>query len=237
MSIAVRALQQMTWTQRLFLGVLGCNAVLIMCGIAVVPSTLTSASGVGALAGAVCMQVALAALALVGPWSLQRFPSSSGISVALGGIFALLYLSDIVVDFTGGSDPINIYAIFIGVACVGGFAASYYTQRWGQGVVAAIWAPVIGTAFWSTGIMLLYYVTWGSHQQYLFWLGDGAIADFHRSGATDLSAYLLQDMQGALLFHPLLSALIGAVGGLVSSSIAWGMLLLQRALFVERTHG
>ena len=35
--------------------------------------------------------------------------------------------------------------------------------------------------------------------------------DFHRSGGQDLNAFLLQDLQGALFFHQILSAVIGAV--------------------------
>jgi hypothetical protein len=226
MHIAVRSFQQTTWAQRLFLVVVGCNIALILFGIRVVPSAITSLNGIGSLLGAVCMQLALAALALAGPVSFQRYPSSIRISFALGGVFAVLYLGDIVVDFNGGSDPINIIGIFIGVALVAGFVGCLITRQWGQGMIAAIWAPVIGTAIWSAGVMIIYYLTWGSSQQYLFWQGDGAIDDFHRSGETDLYAFLLHDIQGALTFHPLLSVVIGAIGGLVGSSIAWGILLL-----------
>ncbi len=222
MHITIRSFQQMTWTQRLFLLIAGCNIVLILFGIHVVPTAITSLGGVGSLLGAICVQITLAALALAGPVSFQRYQSSIGISFVLGGIFALLYLGDIVVDFNGGSDPVNIIGIFLGVALVAGFAACIMTRQWSQGVIAAIWAPVIGTAIWSAGVMLIYYLTWGSHQQYLFWQGDGAIDDFHRSGETDLYAFILQDMQGALMAHPLLSVALGAAGGLVSS-VAWGI--------------
>jgi hypothetical protein len=237
MQVAARSFQQINWMQRLFLLVLGCNIALILFGIHIVPSTLTSFQGIGSLLGDICMQLALAVLALVGPWSFQRYQASIGISFVLGGIFALLYLNDIIVDFRGGSDPINIYAIFIGVALVTGFAASYRTHQWRQGVITAVWALVIGTAIWSVGIMFIYYATWGSHQQYLFWLNDGAIDEFRQSGGSDLSAFLLQDIQGALFFHPLLSVVLGAVSGLVSSLIAQGILLFQRMLhFGQKQH-
>jgi len=237
MHIAVRSFQQTTWAQRLFLVVAGCNIALMLVGIYIVPSAVTSLSGVGSLLGAICMQLVLAALTLAGPVSFQRYRSSIGISFALGGVFALLYLGDIIVDFNGGSDPINIIGIFLGVAGVAGFAACLRTRQWHQGVIAAIWAPVIGTAIWSIGLMLLYYRTWGSHQLYLFFQGAGTIDDFHRSGETNLPVFLIHDMQGAFFFHPLLSIVLGAIGGLVSSSVAWGILLFRRSLFVRQEHG
>ena len=52
-----------------------------------------------------------------------------------------------------------------------------------------------------------------------FWLRDGALADFRRSGIHNLSVFLLQDLQGALFFHPFLSAVIGISCGLVGAGV------------------
>ncbi len=224
------------WSQRLFVVVLGINVILISVGAFIVPSTFAS-GGVVPLLGAICMQVGLGALAFVGSWSFRRCRSGVWISFALGGIFALLYLSDIVVDFNGGSDPINIYGIFVAVALVAGFAVGYRTRQWSQGLFAAIWALVIGTAIWSAGMMIINYATWGSHLNYLFWLGDGAIGDFQRSGGHDLYAFLLQDLQGALFFHPILSAVMGVVVGGGASAAAQCILWAQRALKRAPAHG
>jgi hypothetical protein len=115
------------------------------------------------------------------------------------------------------------------VGFVAGLAASYRARHWRQGPIAAIWALLIGTVLWSGAVLLMNYMAWGSHQQYIFWLNDGAVADFQRSGSTDFNAFLLQDLQGALFFHPVLSVVVGALSGLVGSGVAQGVVLLQRS--------
>jgi hypothetical protein len=211
--------------QRLFLLVLASNVVLLMVGLVVVPSARTSLDSVGALLGAIVMQVALAVLALVGPLAFAKYPRTMGISLGGGAVFALVYLGFLTRDFAGaiwGPDdgPLLIYSLFMGVALLAGALASVRSQRLGDGVAAAIWALLIGTAIWSTGVLLLNYVLWGSAHWYQFWLQDGAVDDFHRSGSHDLSAFLLQDVHGALFFHQVLSAVIAVVGGLVGSIVA-----------------
>jgi hypothetical protein len=150
-----------------------------------------------------------------------------GISLVLGALFAAVYLGFLTRDFAGVSwgpddDSTLLYSLFVGIALLAGVAASLRTQRVRDGVVAAIWALFIGTAIWSLGVLLLNYTLWGSSNWYHFWLQDGAVDDFHRSGGQDLSAFLLQDLQGALFFHQILSAVIGALGGLVGSVVALG---------------
>ena len=153
----LQEVQEATWAQRLFLVVTGMNFVLILGGIHLVPSTLTTLNGVGALLAALSMQLALAALALVGPWSFHRCHATIAISFGLSVIFAALYLT--VVDLGGGSDPINIYGIFVGVAFVAGLVAGATTRHLLQGVIAGIWALVIGTGLWSTGMLLINHAT------------------------------------------------------------------------------
>jgi len=224
-----RPIRQLLWIQRLFVVVIGVNITLILAGLLVVPATIGSSTVVGSTLGDVGMQAALAALALRGPWSFQQYRTSIGISVALGLMFAALYAGDILLEFQGIQTNANIVALFGGVAFIAGLAAGYRTRQWRQGLGAAIWALVIGTALWSAAILLINYVAWGSHQQYVFMLNDGAVGDFHRSGSHDFDAFLLQDIQGALFFHPLLSVVVGTISGLVSSSVAQGVLVLQRS--------
>jgi hypothetical protein len=228
--VVPRTLRQSSWIQRFFLLVIGCTIALILAGIFIVPSTLTSLAGVWAILGDILMQLALATLALFGPWSFQRYRQSIQISLAFGLLFALLYDGVIFGDFAGVYVDTNIYALFIGAAFLAGGIATYQTRQLRRGVIVATWALVIGTAVWSVGILSINYATWGSHQQYQFWLNDGAIDDFHHSGSADLNAFLLQDLQGALFFHPLLSMVLGAVSGLVGSRAAQGIVLLQQAL-------
>ncbi|HEV2237243.1 MAG TPA: hypothetical protein VGR57_11335, partial [Ktedonobacterales bacterium] len=152
---------------------------------------------------------------------------TSGISLAGGALFAATYLGFLARDFAGsavGPDdgPATIYSLFVGVAVLAGAAAAVRSQRLREGMLAAVWALVIGTAIWSLGVLLLNYTLWGSPHWYQFWLQDGAVDDFHRSGSHDLGAFLLQDLQGALFFHQVLSAVLGVVGGLVGGALALG---------------
>ena len=75
-------------------------------------------------------------------------------------------------------------------------------------------------------MMVTSYAYWHTHHGYAFWLRDGAVADFRRSGGTNLWLFLLEDIEGAMFFHPILSVAvgatcgaIGAVGGLIARSL------------------
>ncbi len=113
------------------------------------------------------------------------------------------------------------------IALLAGALASLRTQRLRDGVVAAVWALVIGAAIWSVGLLLLNYALWGGPHWYQFLQQDGAVDDFHRSGSHDFGAFVLQDLQGALFFHQVLSAVIG---GVVGSCLVLGTTALLRLL-------
>jgi hypothetical protein len=226
-SMLLNTLRGASSIQRYFVAVLAANVGLLLLGPFVAPSSFTSADGWEALLGAISMQVALAFLALIGPLSFAQYPRTMGISLGLGALFATVYLGFLARDFAGVSwgpddSSILLYSLFVGIALMAGALASAHSQRLRDGVVAAIWALLIGTAIWSLGVLLLNYTLWGSAHWYHFWLQDGAVDDFHRSGGHDLNAFLLQDLHGALFFHQILSAVIGALGGLVGSVVALG---------------
>lgn len=235
MPVALRALRRTLWIQRLLLLVLACNALLVLLGLLVVPATLSSAEGWWALLGATGLQGVIALMALVGPVSLDKLSRTTGISLAGGALFAAVYLGFLARDFAGiavGVDDgsTTILALFVGIAVLAGEAASVRSQTLRGGVVAAVWALVIGTAIWSLGVLLLNYGLWGSPHWYQFWLQDGAVDDFHRSGSHDLRAFLLQDMQGALFFHQMLSVIVGIIGGAVGGGVTLGSVRLWRGL-------
>ena len=235
MPVVLDALGRTSWIQRLFLLVLGCNAILIVLGLWVIPADLRSIQGLGVLLATVGMQGGLALLALVGPLSFDKYPRTMTISLALGVLFALAYLGILACEFAGIQLSFDtglgtIYILFVAAAVLAGALASLRTQRLRDGGVASCWALVIGTAIWSLGVLLLNYATWGSPHWYQFWQGDGAIDDFRRSGTTDLAVFLLQDLQGALFFHPMLSAVIGAIGGFIGGSLMLFPRLLWRRL-------
>jgi hypothetical protein len=227
-SMIPRTLQQSSWIQRFFALVIGCNIVLILWGITVVPANSTL-DGIARMLATLGMQMVVLLLALFGPLSFQRCRPSMGVALLFGLLFAIAYDGILVSDFIPGINlDVNIWLLFVGAASLAGFIAGYQTRRFRYGVAAAFWALVIGTAIWSIGLLLLNWAYWGSHQWYLFWLNDGAIDDFHRSQSANLDVFLIQDMQGALFFHPLLSAALGAICGLVASGAAQGVLRLQK---------
>ena len=139
-----RPLRQFSWMQHLFAGAIGLNIALILAGPLVVPGALGSPDGLGSMLGDVGMQLALAALALAGPFSFGRYPRSIGISGALGLVFAVLYVGSILLEFRGIQTDVSIVALFLVVAFVAGAAASYHTRRWFEGVVAANWTLLNG---------------------------------------------------------------------------------------------
>jgi len=79
--------------------------------------------------------------------------------------------------------------LFIGIALLAGVTASLRSQQFRVGVVAAMWALVLGTAIWSIGVLLLNYALWGSSHWYQFWLQDGAINDVRSRGSHDLAIF------------------------------------------------
>lgn len=228
--------RRMSWPQRVFLLVLTGNVVLVVLGcLLVAPTTLNTVEGWWSMVGAGGLQLLLALVALIGPFSFANTPRTAGISLGFGALFAAVYLGFLVRDFSGSSfgiddGPLLIYSVFVGVALVAGIVASLRTQQFRSGVLAAVWALVIGTALWSLGVLLLNYTLWGSAHWYQFWLQDGAIDEFQYSGSHDLGAFLLQDVQGALFFHQVLSVVIGTIGGVVGSTVVLGGVRLWQRL-------
>ena len=234
MSTILQTVQRSSWRERLLVVVLGCNILLIGWGIHVVPAIIYP-NGIATTLADAGMQLAIAILAFFGPLSFKRYSASIGIALLLGAIFAIAYNAVLLSNFLPSVNwDFNVLLLFLGVAGLAGFLAGYQTRRIGQGVVIGFWALVVGTAMWSIGTMTINYAFWGSHDWYFFWKNDGAIDDFLHSGSTNLHLFILQDMQGALFFHPLLSAFLGALCGLVGSAIAQSMLLIQ-GIFASRS--
>ena len=224
-----------SWKTRVILLVLAADAVVALMGMWVVPAILRWPAGLAALLGAVGVQFTIAVAAVFGPMSLDKRPRTAGICLALGTLFAVAYVGLLAADFAVlpvslNAGPATIYALFIGVAVIAGVLACWRTTRLREGAVAGCWALVIGTAMWGLGFVPLSYALWGSARWYNFWLQDGAIEDFHRSGGTNLSAFLLQDMYGAMVAHQVLSVAIGVAGGFLGSAIVWAPRTLARGL-------
>jgi hypothetical protein len=232
-STILQTVRRTSWRERLLAVVLVCNSLLILWGIHVVPAIIYP-NGIGTTLAAVGMQVAIAILALFGPLAFRRYSASITIAMLLGAFFAIAYDAVLLADFLPSVNwDFNVVLLFVGAASIAGFLAGFQTGRIGQGVVIGFWTLVIGTAIWSIGTMLINYAFWGSHQWYFFWKNDGAIDDFLHSGSPNLHLFILQDLQGALFFHPLLSAVLGAVCGLAGSVVAQAVRLIQ-GVFTSR---
>jgi hypothetical protein len=230
-SNVLQTIRRASWRERLLAVVLGCNSLLILWGVHVVPAVIYP-SGIATTLADVGMQLAIGLLVFFGPLAFQRYSRSIGIALLLGAFFAAAYSAVLLSDFLPSVNwDFNVLLLFLGSASLAGFLAGYQTRRIGQGVIIGFWSLVIGTAIWSIGTMMINYAFWGSHDWYFFWKNDGAIDDFLHSGSTNLRLFILQDMQGALFFHPLLSAFIGALCGLCHPPPSQGVLLIQRTFF------
>jgi len=222
MQTLLRVFDRFSWIQRLLILVPGCNIVLIVWGAYFIPTTLATSNGIVTLLAPVGVQVVVALFALVGPLSLRREHRSYGISLLFGALFAVAYDGIVFLDMVGISWDFNVWLLFLSVAGLAGLIVGYRTGQIGQGVMAAIWSLVIGTTIWSMFILLINYAFWGTHAWYLFWLSDGAVDEFRHSGSNNVNVFLLQDIQGALVFHQVLSVALGGICGLVAGGLAKG---------------
>jgi hypothetical protein len=196
------------------LGALIVDGILVVGGIALAPEDVASLTGAGRIVADVALFVAIGAAAFFGPFALSRFVDVGDICLWTGAAFALVYGADLVLDFAGRS-PIGVspWWFFVAAALFASAWASYRTRRFTAGIAASAWALVVGTAIWSIAMLTTSYAFWRSAHGYAFWLRDGAVSDFHRSGEASLWPFLLQDIQGAIFFHPLLSVVLGVVCG------------------------
>jgi len=193
------------------------ETALVLVGLMIVPSSLYTFSGIGQPVAILGLLTVVAIIGSSGPISIARLGSAAGASLAVAIGFAVAYDGMLLSDLLGRPLPTNPYWIFVFSAIVAGGWSAYHLGSFAKGVLAAAWALVLGTTLWSIGWMVMVYATWGTASQYAFWQRDGAITDFHRGGGGSLPAFVLQDLQGALFWHPLLSIAIGAVCGSVGA--------------------
>jgi hypothetical protein len=206
------------------------NCVLVVVGVLLVPATLGSITGVGIVVADIGLQVAIAVLGWRGPVSLGRLGGSSEWCLAVGAAFAAVYLGDLVFDLVGQPLPLNPYLFFLAAAVAGCTPVALRARRTGRTILAAVWSLTLGTVLWSTAWLVTAYAFWGTREEHGFWLRDGALSAFHHSGTSNLSVFLLQDLQGAVFFHPFLSALIGVLCGFFAAAAVLIVTTLPRRL-------
>ena len=223
---------RVSWPTGAVLAVLAANVVLIVAGLVVVPE----GRGPALLAGlaAITVQCAVAVAAVAGPMALEKRPRPAVTCLLPGALFAIGYVSLLGFEMAGFTlsfdrGAVTIYAWFAGAAGLAGALTGWLTRHPAKGAACGCWALVIGTAGWSAGFLPLAYALRGTAAWYRFWAGDGAVADYHRSGVGSLNGFLLQDMYGAMVAHQMLSVVIGLAAGLTGGAVALGVRALTRS--------
>jgi hypothetical protein len=206
-------------SRRALLAAVVANSALIIAGVFLVPATVRSLDGLGIIVADVGLQLAIALLGWFGPVSLERLGDAAGWCLVVGSAFALTYVGLLLFDFAGHPLALSPYEFFVVAAVAGAIPVALRTRRVTRAILAASWSLVFGTLLWTTGLLVTAYAFWGTRGAYGFWLRDGALADFRHSGIHNLSVFLLQDLQGALFFHPFLSAAIGISCGFAAAGV------------------
>lgn len=199
-----------------FLLIIIVNILLIISGILFVPQ-LASTDGLMSMSAAVIMQVVLFAGAFIGPVALVRNIQYVKISFIAGIVFALLYLSVLISQFTPSINlQVNVLILFFGTPLLASLAVVISGKFKAMDIIkTSIWTAIIGTTIWTTLWLVTNYILWASKPWYFFWGNEGTLEEFRRSGSTDLVLFIIQDIHGALFFHPILSAVIGLSCGTI----------------------
>jgi hypothetical protein len=221
-----------SWVTGAVLVVLAANVALVAAGLVVVPEGRSPALWAGL--AAITVQCAVAVVAVAGPMALKRRPRPALTCLLPGALFAIGYVSLLGLELAGfklsfDRGAVTVYAWFVGAAGLAGALTGWLTRRPATGAAGGCWALVIGTAGWSAGFLPLAYAMRGTAGWYRFWVGDGAVADYHRSGVGSFSGFLLQDVYGAMVAHQMLSVVIGLAAGLAGGAAAYGMRALTRS--------
>jgi hypothetical protein len=141
--------------------------------------------------------------------------------LVIGAFFALLMLVEYLVPHSFKQNEalakLTFGTFFLLLAVAGAFG-THVTRRLWNGVLTAVWSCLIGSLCWFFLLFTTYYAFLGTSYEERFLEVDQVIADFQRSGMTDLRAFVIQDYLGGGFFHsllgPLLAFPLGAVGGL-----------------------
>jgi hypothetical protein len=209
----------LTGVQRVLLAALLVDGLMVVAGVAFAPKAVRSVSGVGIVAADLGLLAAIACASVIGPFALGRLADVADVCLWTGALFAFAYDGSLLLDFLGRPLSIDPLELFLAAGLIASGWAANRTRRLSRGVAAGAWALLVGTAIWSVGLMAISYGFWNTRAAYGFWLRDGAVSEFRRSGGRDLGLFLIQDIEGAVFFHPLLSLALGAVCGAIGAAV------------------
>jgi hypothetical protein len=121
---------------------------------------------------------------------------------------------------------LGVFGTFFAILFGAGLAATKATRRVTKGALAGLWTALIASELWVFFLFSVYVSFVGTEQEARFLEVDQTIADFEKSGQTDLRAFIFGDYTGAAFFHSLLGAilglLLGSLGGLAALAITRG---------------
>lgn len=212
--VRIRPVPPLLGVQRLLVTALVSDGILVVAGVGLAPSV----TGVARVVADLGLFILIGGAAVYGPVRLSRFADMGDVCVWSGAAFAFVYALDLLLGFAAGSSlGVSEYWFFVAAALVASVWAVSRSGRLLRGIAAACWALVLGTAMWSAAVLSTSYSFWQTARGYAFWSRDGA-ADFRGSGVTDFWPSVLDDLQGAMFFHPLLSVVVGAICGTMGGS-------------------
>ena len=152
----------------------------------------------------------------------------TGVRLGLCGglLFAVSMLGEYLVPHDERAGPwiaLSTFGLFFLLLFTAGLMARLAGARLRSAPLAAVWAAVIASECWFILLLCVYYAFLGTPQEARFLEVDQALADFQRSGRTDLRAFLFGDYMGAGFFHSLLAPLfavpLGYLGGLAGTLV------------------
>jgi hypothetical protein len=210
----------------------GLALVLIAYGLLSYPTTLTaSPDGWRGLVGVLVILVIYEAAFLWGTRIMERtYPSvlRTGLLFGTAGglLFAFQLLFDYLYPMTSGQDGtfslFTFGALFL-LFFLSGIAGAWQTGHTRHGIISALWSALVSSLAWFILLWIVYFAFTGTAQETRFLEIDQTLADFQRSGMSDLRAFIMQDYLGAGFFHlilgPIAALIFGFLGGLFGSGL------------------
>jgi hypothetical protein len=202
--------------------------LLVGVGLVRTPSALTAGSGALAVAGVALAQIGCVVAARWGPVSARRSPPAAvAVGVVVGAITGGLYAAEVLAEYlspavTRANIAIGyvIIAAIVASGCVAGALGALRGGTWRGGLVSAAWNAIAEYLVWYPAVLACYYLFSGDTALERVLRAEGTYDDFHRSGMSDLDAFLLQDFFGAGLFHLLAGVVLAMLVGSVAAAIA-----------------
>jgi hypothetical protein len=226
--------------RRLVVGGALLNALLIVAGWLVFPTTIqTSGSWLG-LAADACVLAAYATIGWKAVASLDRRDSRIlRAALIAGGLSGAVFIGEMIAEYVLLPEDNTIYGIaeFGAVLALCFFAAagvSLRTGNIGSGLLSSVWSAFIGSTIFLTALLSVSYAFHGTDRQARVFRAEGNVEDFQRSGRTDYDAFIMQDFMGAAFFHSLLLPLVAVVPGLVGGGTGSGIARFRRSRIQQR---